>query len=86
MGFESHVHRELQRAASGLVQGEDYWFFDGLRVVSYDVAERLKDALDDSGDFGPTTIVKVKHKDGENSRYSMYGEYLITFEPHPSMI
>ena len=82
MAFEGHVERELARAGSGLVPGEDFWFSDGLRVVSYDVAEKLKDALDDSGDFGPTTIVKVP--DGD--RWSMDGEYKIEFDPHPSKV
>ena len=56
MAFEGHVERELARAGSGLVPGEDFWFNDGLRVVSDDVAQTLIEVLDDSGEFGPTRI------------------------------
>jgi hypothetical protein len=77
MGLESHVHRELQRAASGLVMGEDYWFFDGLRCVSLDVAERLKESIDNSGEFGPTTITEVPKT--LQSKSMMFGTHLIKF-------
>lgn len=60
MGFESHIDRELQRAGTGLVHGEDYWFSHGLKTDRYETALRLKVAIDDSGDFGPCRVVKVE--------------------------
>lgn len=57
MGLESHVDRELQRAKTGLVRGEDYWFYDGLRTDSITSALLIKKTLDESGEFGPSRII-----------------------------
>ena len=63
MGFESHVDRELQRAASGLVRGEDYWFYDGLRTETKEVAEKIVELLDESGEFGPARVIDWSEHD-----------------------
>jgi len=57
MGLESHVDRELARSKTGLVRGEDYWFYDGLRTETLDVAVLIKKTLDESGEFGPARII-----------------------------
>jgi len=59
MGLESHVRCELERAASGKVFGEDYWFENGLTVETLVAANEIADILDATGEFGPTTVVEV---------------------------
>jgi hypothetical protein len=57
MGLESHIEGELTRAKSGFVNGEHYWFDNGLKTDRIDVAEEIASVLNNTGEFGPATAV-----------------------------
>lgn len=58
MGLESHIVDTLAREKSGMVEGEDFEFNNGLIVYMLGDAKAIQDILDDSGDFGPTHIIE----------------------------
>ena len=81
MGLESHITRTLQREKSGFVEGEDYWFENGLTTEKAKVANEIALILDDSGEFGPTTITKVPTPAYISSRSETFK---VLFGIHPS--
>jgi hypothetical protein len=80
MGLESHIRCELERAASGFVHGEDYWFDNGLTLASKAAAKKVSDILDESGEFGSTKVVKVPTPGYISTRKETYK---IEFGVHP---
>lgn len=64
MGLESHITRSLQREKSGFVEGEDYWFSNGLTTEDAKTAFDISKILDETGEFGPTRVKRVVHSDG----------------------
>jgi len=57
MGLEGHIKIVL---ANKSPQMKYFYFFEDGKVIFYDQdrAEEAKEILDDSGQFGPTTVVK----------------------------
>lgn len=74
MGLESHIHRVLDRETE-LTFGHDYWFFDGLRTETLEIAEEIARVLDKSGEFGETEIVNL----GDENTFGMDGGARIRF-------
>jgi hypothetical protein len=81
MGLESHITRELQRAKSGFVEGEDYWFENGLTTGREEAAREIAILLDESGQFGPTRVVRVPTPHYVTSRK---GTWKVEFGVHRS--
>lgn len=80
MGLESHIRSSMERAASGMVYGEDYWFEDGLTLATKDAAEKMAALLDESGEFGPTTVIEVPTPAYVTTREKTFK---IEFDIHP---
>lgn len=83
MGLESHVTNALAREKSGFVEGSDYWFSNGLTTEREQAAHEIAIILDESGEFGPMKVKRVKTPD-----YVTSAEYhwKIEFDTHPSWL
>ena len=72
MGLEGHIKLVL---ASESPQMKYFYFFEEGQMIFYDEdrAEEAKEILDESGQFGPTTIVKEgEHWVMEFGKYSLH--------------
>lgn len=83
MGLESHITRTLEREKSGFVQGEDYWFSNGLTTEREEAAREIAIILDESGEFGPTRVKRVATP--HYCRTALY-HWKIEFGIHPQFL
>lgn len=70
MGLESHVDEVIERDAPHL--RSFYFWRRGLKAMSEDTARQIAKVLDESGEFGETTI-----------KFRSDQEVSIEFETHP---
>ncbi len=78
MGLEKHIFEELEKSSLPFIEGEDYFFDDGLVVHNSLTAERIMEALDESGHFGPTRF-------NEKENRIEIGTHRVHFNPFKKM-
>jgi hypothetical protein len=73
MGLESHIRQVLEDDPVVMAFGLDYWFENGLKVSTQEVANKMVKIFNDSGEFGHATAL-----------YSLFDrEWTIEFGVHP---
>jgi len=73
MGLESHIRQVVEDDLVVMAFGLDYWFENGLKVSTQEVANKMVEILNESGEFGHATAL-----------YSLFDkEWMIEFGVHP---